>query len=80
MSFQAKVEGEGRDLASLDVNDPLDFCYLPAKRSKRGNFMWFGLIEQQKQLLSCLSGEGAGESHGVQVSSHGNSKGGQERV
>lgn len=48
MSFQAKVEGEGRDLASLDVNDPLDFCYLPAKRSKRGNFMWFGLIEQQK--------------------------------
>lgn len=31
MSFQAKGEGEGRDLASLDVKYTLDFCYLSAK-------------------------------------------------
>lgn len=38
MSFQAKGEGEERDLASLDVNDPLDFCYLPAKMIQEGQF------------------------------------------
>lgn len=53
MSFQAKGEGEGRDLASLDVNDPLDFCYLPAKRSKRGQFhvVWFNRATEIVALL-----------------------------
>lgn len=38
MSFQAKGEGEGRDLASLDVNDTVDFLLFVSKNAQEGQF------------------------------------------
>lgn len=34
--LSSQDEGEGRDLASLDVNDPLDFLLFASKNDPRG--------------------------------------------